>query len=423
MKVRRYATALTMLMAATACSQADQTVPYKQSKGWAAVCLGRLTVDWPERVLVAEADALHSSGYGFDPGIVGAATARPTWNRIKVQETVPTNAVYLKGIRSDVASDVQNAIRRLTPEEKKNDGEADLGDPNTYGFNLGGAFDIGYLDDSDQRIRLFVGGTGKGESATAKDIQDKYRYLRRIYTPRAPITLPTQSGVCTPWGFFKDEPSLPNPDYNIEIAVRSLKYPSLIFFVTTRPATERDPRRIEDLRDPNDIKAEDVTAIKGMGAVAALFALADIKKLHPAERITLAGQPARLIAREYRHDGHLAGSGGAGAAYEIQADAVGVAGDPGRPVVNIRMAAALPDPDPLPPPTRHMSFGKEIVQEYQPKRPALKGVKTPPFDEAMVYFKQVIASVRPMTQLPSVTVSAAAPESTAPQATTASAPR
>lgn len=407
MKIR-YAVTSALLLATAACSQENQLLPYKQAEGWTSVCLGRLNVDWPRNILVSEADALHFSGYGFDPGIVGAATARPTWNRIKVQETVPANLLDLKGIRSDAEFEVKKAIRRITPQKAKNDGEANLGTPLAYGFNSGGAFDIGYLDKSDQRIRLFVGGTGKGEAATKKDIQDKYKYLRRIYAPRDPTTLPTQSGVCTPWGFFKDEPSLPNPDYSIEIAVRSLKYPSLIFFVTTRPATDSDPKRIEDLRNPNDIKAEDITAIKGMGAVAALFALADIKKLHPAEKITLAGQPARLIAREYRHDGHLAGSGGAGAAYEIQADAVGVAGDPGQPVINIRMAAALPDPDPLPPPTRYESFGKEIVQEYKPRRPALKGVKTPPFDEAMAYFKQVIASVRLMKELPVATASVCA---------------
>lgn len=411
MKHRKYAIALTALLAMTGCSQAEQLPEYKQPQGWTSVCLGRLNIDWPQKVVVAAAGVRHGGGYGFDPDVMGAGSAGIKWNRIDVTETRPTTPGYVTRIRSRAEFNVKTALDHLTPEEKKNDGEANLGTPLAYGFNSGGAFDIGYLDKSDQRIRLFVGGTGKGEAATKKDIQDKYKYLRRIYAPRDPTTLPTQSGVCTPWGFFKDEPSLPNPDYSIEIAVRSLQYPSLIFFVTTRPATDSDPKRIEDLRNPNDIKAEDITAIKGMGAVAALFALADIKKLHPAEKITLAGQPARLIAREYRHDGHLAGSGGAGAAYEIQADAVGVAGDPGQPVINIRMAAALPDPDPLPPPTRYESFGKEIVQEYKPRRPALKGVKTPPFDEAMAYFKQVIASVRLMKELPVATtsVSASAP--------------
>ena len=63
------------------------------------------------------------------------------------------------------------------------------------------------------------------------------------------------------------------------------------------------------------------------------------------------------------------------------------------------LAAALPDPDPYPPPVREKVFGEEKITYYKPARPALKGVKTPPFDEAMAYFKQVLASVRPLPQL------------------------
>ncbi len=54
---------------------------------------------------------------------------------------------------------------------------------------------------------------------------------------------------------------------------------------------------------------------------------------------------------------------------------------------------------PYPPPVKRMSFGEEKIDYYKPARPALKGVKTPPFDEAMAYFKQVLASVRPLPQL------------------------
>ena len=94
-----------------------------------------------------------------------------------------------------------------------------------------------------------------------------------------------------------------------------------------------------------------------------------------------------------------AGLGGTIAAYEIQADTVGVQGQADKPAITIKLAAALPDPDPYPPPVREKVFGEEKITYYKPARPALKGVKTPPFDEAMAYFKQVLASVRPLSQL------------------------
>jgi hypothetical protein len=110
------------------------------------------------------------------------------------------------------------------------------------------------------------------------------------------------------------------------------------------------------------------------------------------EKITIAGQPGRLIAREYHHNGTLDTSG-SGAAYEFQAEVVGVPGQIDKPAITIKLAAALPDPFPYPPPVKG-GFGK--IHHYKPSRPALKGVKTPPFDEAMAYFKQVVASVRPL---------------------------
>jgi hypothetical protein len=59
-----------------------------------------------------------------------------------------------------------------------------------------------------------------------------------------------------------------------------------------------------------------------------------------------------------------------------------------KPAITIKLAAALPDPFPYPPPVKG-GFGK--IHHYKPSRPALKGVKTQPFEEAMAYFKQVVA--------------------------------
>ncbi|MBA4109828.1 MAG: hypothetical protein C0487_09585 [Leptothrix sp. (in: Bacteria)] len=239
-----------------------------------------------------------------------------------------------------------------------------------------------------------------GKSAVDKEFKAKYQELRHLYTGRQPTDFPTEPGICTPYGFFRETTASPVKSYDIDVAVRSLKYPNLIIFVHIRPPEPTAPKSINDLRDPNNITVDDIKSIKGMGAIGAIAALGSIKKIHGPEKFSIAGQPARLSAREYHHKGTLDTTGsGSGAAYEIQADTVGVQGRPDMPAITIKLAAALPDPFPYPPPVRRMSFGEEKIDYYKPSRPALKGVKTPPFDEAMAYFKQVLASVRPLPQL------------------------
>lgn len=382
-------------------SQAQAPAGYARIFDWSSICLGALALDLPNPVAMADASTNHYSGYGFDPGIMGAATARQRWVSVALQETSEASLQDLQDIRDLVAFNNTNATRRareIEPHRVDRSGEASLGVKGAYGFNLGGAFDIGYFDPFDKRIRLFEGSTEKGDQATVKDIQVKYKELRTLYRARLPETVPTEPGICTPFGFFKDPPSGPVMDYSIDVPVRSLKYPSLIFFVTIRPADENAPKDVKDLPDPNHVTMDDIKSLKGMGAVGALAAFGGIKRTVGPEPVILAGQPGRLLAREYHHKDSLTTSS-SGAAYEMQADVVGVQGRRDMPAITIKMAAALPDPDPLPPPTQG-SFGE--VHHYKPKRPALKGVKTPPFEEGMAYFKQVLASVRPLPALTGV---------------------
>ncbi len=370
---------------------------YAKAYGWSSICLARIGIDLPDKVLIAESEPFQPSGYGFDPGLQGAATVRPTWNNLAIQETYPTTLQELENLREDASS--RNDNGRITKYS-----EAPLESKLAYAFHgKYGGFNVGYLDPFDKRIRMFVGGLPVDKPQgkyTVEDLSAYYQELRRLYSARKPTDLPAEPGICTPYGFFKEPASGPVADYNIDIAVRSLKYPSLIIFVRIRPPAANGPKSLDELRDPNNITPDDLNSVKGMGAIAAIAALGNIKKLHEAEQITIAGQPGRLSAREYHHKGTLDTAGsGSGAAYEIQADAVGVQGQPDKPAITIKLAAALPDPFPYPPLVKRMSFGEEKIDRYEPKRPALKGVKTPPFDEAMAYFKQVLASVRPLPHL------------------------
>lgn len=375
---------------------------YVKPHAWSSICLGRVGIDLPDSVLVAESEPDQPSGYGFDPGIQGTATVRPTWNQIQIQETYPVTLQELENLREGASS--RNDNGRVTKYA-----EAPTGSRFAYAFHdKYGGFRIGYLDSTDKRIRMFFGGlpVDKPEGKyTVDDLSAYYQELRHLYTARKPTDLPSEPGICTPYGFFKEPASGPVTNYDINVAVRSLKYPSLIIFVHIRPPAPDGPKTLAELRDPNNITMDDLKSINGMGAIAAIVALGNIKKLHDPQDLIIAGQSARLTAREYHHEGTLNTSdSGSGAAYEMQADVVGVAGQPDKPAITIKLAAALPDPYPYPPPVREMVFGAEKITHYKPARPALKGVKTPPFDEAMVYFKEVLASVRPLTTSPKAAV-------------------
>lgn len=386
-----------MVICLAGCGQTAHTEPtYVKPKDWDSICLAQMTLDLPPQPLVATTNPADLGGFAFD-GIAGTITGVQTVSAVQLQETKPAKFdefLYLK----DMASS-HNEDGRIIPYP-----EAKLRTKFAYGFHNGrGRFDIGTFDLKDERIRLFAGGTGKGRSVTVADVSAKYQEISSIYTARQPTDIPNEPGICTPYGFFKQPASGPVSDYDINVAVRSLKYPSLIIFVHIRPPQPDGPKTLAELRDPNNITVDDLKSIKGMGAIAAIAALGNIKKLHDPQDVTLAGQPGRLTAREYHHEGTLNTSGsGSGAAYEMQADAVGVAGQPDKPAITIKLAAALPDPYPYPPPVREMVFGTEKITHYKPARPALKGVKTPPFDEAMAYFKQVLASVRPLPPMQAI---------------------
>ena len=401
----------------SACGQDARTEPtYVQPNGWSSICLARVVIDLPAEVEMAESELVHVSGYGLDQ-IKGTETAAPLVNHIHIQET---NAAKVQEFQE---------LRELTSFRNHNGqitryAEARLGSKNAYAFHdKYGGFYIGYIDPNDMRIRLFEGGLPVDKPVgtyTRNDLSTFYQELRHRYAARKPTDLPIEPGICTPYGFFKDPASGPVESYDINVAVRSLKYPNLIIFVHIRPPEPTAPKSLDELRDPNNITVDDLKSIKGIGAIGAIVALGNIKKLHDPQKLTIAGQPARLSAREYHHKGTLDTAGSAsGAAYEMQADTVGVQGQADMPAITIKLAAALPDPFPYPPPVHEMVWGEEKITYYTPSRPALNGVKTPPFDEAMVYFKQVLASVRRLSQGRGQ-ASAAMPTSSAAPASAAS---
>ena len=412
----RWALVWLTLFSLTACGQsnANKAAPYVTPSGWSSVCLGTMVVDLPKQIEVADSGMEHRSGYGFDEQFRGAATGNQRVNNIEYQETsigTLKDLQSFKGI-AGFKSIVQPGLS-LDPEQrekrKAHVREVDVGDQNAYAFRQYGIYDIGYLDSSDKRLRTFSGAlrvfTDQEEyermfrSFTDADIRAFYQHLRtNLYRARAPEELPTEPGVCTPFGLFRQQAGEPIPSFDVEVPLRSLKYPSLVFFVRVKTPHEDAPKDIKDLPDPNNVTMDDLKSLKGMEGILLLANLMGIKQTVGPEPVAIAGQPGRVLAREYHHDGGLAHNGGGpGAAYEMQADVVGVQGRPDMPAMTIRMAAMLPDKEPYPEPTRQWNPDKRRFEmvPFKPARPGIRGIQPPPFEEGLAYFRQVLASVRP----------------------------
>ena len=406
----RYALVLMTLFSMTACGQsnANKAAPYVTPPDWSSVCLGTMVVDLPKQIEAADTEMGHRYSYGFDWPV---ATGNQSIGNIGYQETAPATLQdfqSIKGVAKFKLID-ERIIRwtgRKTAQEiqefKAHSSEVPLNDPLAYAFRMYDTFDIGYLDQANQRIRLFYGGLPGDkheDDVTIADHQAFYQHLRtKLYRARAPEELPTEPGVCTLFGLFRKIDGQPWPDFKVEVPLRSLRYPSLVFFVWVQTAPEDAPEDIKDLPDPNNLTMDDLKSLKGMDVILLQPKPRVVKQTVGPEPVAIAGQAGRLLAHEFHHDGGLAHDGGGlGAAYEMQADVVGVQGRPDMPAMTIRMAAMLPDKEPYPEPTRQWNPDKRRFEmvPFKPARPGIRGIQPPPFEEGLAYFRQVLASVRP----------------------------
>ena len=423
----RWVLATLLLISMTACGQsnANKAPPYAKQSGWSSVCLGTILVDLPEKIEVADSGMEHRSGYGFDHKFLGAASGNQRVNNIEYQETSIGTLKDLQSIKGTARFRLFDSTiigwqdRDTDPNFEKfkaHSSEVPLNDPQAYAFRMYDTFDIGYLDSADQRIRMFYSGLPGDkpkEEYTVAEHQAFYKHLRtNLYRARAPEELPTEPGVCTPFGLFRQQAGQPLPDFDVEVPLRSLKYPSLVFFVRVKTPDVNAPKDIKDLPDPNHVTMDDIKSLKGMEGILLLANLMGIKQTVGPEPVAIAGQPGRLLAREYHHDGGLdPNGGGPGAAYEMQADVLGVQGRPDMPAMTIRMAAMLPDKEPYPKPTRQWNPSKQRFEmvPFKPARPGIRGIQPPPFDQGLAYFRLVLSSLRPADAVAASVTGAAVP--------------
>lgn len=257
-------------------------------------------------------------------------------------------------------------------------GKAKLNDDTGFAYRWAEFFLAGIYDTKDSRTRLIAGEVTHPEMGVQAAAWEFERFSR-IYSSRLPTEIPKGTGFCTGYGFIaEDAKEHEGASYNVDVVwAMTQHYPNLIFKLNTSPLSKdsEPPQDIREEGDPNKISVKDIQKMTGMGAVAGLLSMAGIKHTFGPEYIEVAGQTGRIVGREYYPDS------GFGAAYEFEFKANGVPGQRDKPYIRITMAAALPDPSPLP-------------AGQTGERPALKGTKPPKVEVGEAIFKQVIQSIR-----------------------------
>lgn len=412
---RKMFSSLALLIFLAGCSKAsDSVTPYTTPAGWNTICLDRILIDAPSTVEMAAAAAKSESVYAFD-GIEDIGGGALRWGKVGILETVPTDAAgyetvhqgarpirvtlaqykaaaaehkkviqsWVERTKSGTSNEIATA-QRIVEKEKKDfeadqfgfnvSGEAELPEKFAFATRRDNDFALGYLDATDQRVRMFKGALSHPELESPKAAAEEYRRFRRIYHARLPTAIPVTPGYCTSFGLI-DEPDGPEMDIELKLPFRLQKYPNLIFTLALGPADPDSPRNIQEL--PN------------MDAHNAKLDLIGVKGSYGPIKETILGTPGRSYGQEYGPNCSATSCRPPDQAYDIEAETFGVPGRVDQPHLILHMTAATSDDYKLKRP-----FILNEPSYNKPDRPALSGHVPPPFKEGQKIFEQVLRSIR-----------------------------
>jgi hypothetical protein len=255
-------------------------------------------------------------------------------------------------------------------------------EPRSFIWRAGNTFDFGIYVPSDQRPRMLHGPlSGTGSPTQAKAVVDA---LWPRYRPRKPGEMPSDAGICTPYGFFADPKGLTERDYVTDFNVRHPAHSNLVigFSVSTRRAATEPgditATRLEDLPTPwaidDKIAADSKANCRPQQGTASrdLFGctfagVKTIKRHREPQYLTLPnGQRAQLLVVEYY--AALQGE----IEYEVSLTALGALDSATEPYLFVN-ARGIP---------------------AETKLPSMRGKKPPPIDEAVQIVLDVARSLR-----------------------------
>lgn len=366
---------------------------YKQLSGWSSGCFGRFVVDVPGKLEFGAGDSnfrrgRESSNYFVSKDAPFSGGVSVATNLFRETEVMAARGNFdsvwkqaedhyeIRLVRDGIPIS-EREVRRLATQK--------LPLPNNaFIWRHKNQFDFGTLVESDMRTRMLHGRlSGEGSLAQAKAVIDT---LWPRYRPRKSSEIPTDAGICTPYGFFADPAKVTERDYGMAFNFPDVRHTNLVLRLAITTHSERTLSPGEQLKvvKPEDMPTpwdEDKEAARQQkencrpqqGAASrdlfgCTFAgLTNITKHRDVEYMTLSnGQRARLLVMEYRNT--LDGS----AAYEVRLEAPGEANSATRPWI-------------------------EISAQGMPKSaqfPSMNGKNPPSIDEAVATVRTIAASLR-----------------------------
>lgn len=393
MKRQALAVAATLvLVPLSACvAKSDPPMPasFDPPKDWRNECVGRLQVKVPPPLYFGEAlpefvphgnGTYHVAGKkGFGSGTVSVASVKLLEaSAIKKFDDfgyVDRRAEahfedFIGGSMSQSESDRRAAI---TAHQSWRESRSFI-------WRAGKKFDFGIYVPADKRPRMLHGEmSGDGSPAQAKAVIDA---LWPRYRVRTPGQMPTDPGICTPYGFFADPKGVTERDYALDLPLRDGRHSNLLLQLTIKTrdaqATGEAAQRIDDVPTPweredarskeerDKCRPQQGTASRDI--FGCLFAgTKAIKRHRDVEYLTLAdGQRARLLVVEYVPSLHGV------AQYEVILQTLGVTDSATQPTIEVNA----------------MGIPKETTIE------GMHGKKPPDIDEAVKLVRTIAGSLQ-----------------------------
>lgn len=382
--MRSLCTALLLTCAVAGCTKdvndaASFQQPYAKQDGWATHCLGYLVIDVPKNIEIAK----DGDGYGFGDDIKGLAGELRV-GRVEIDEDLETSwgefndrilannrrgyfgakleARYIDSLRGD---EYAKEVQELRISKSK-----------SSAWRVSNEFSFTTWVPEGNRV-LWL--SGRMSDDPAKDKGSAKLATRMIedlwprYHPREPGDIPTEPGLCLPYGFVSPPKDRPEDTFTVHLPHRKPEHPSLVFTISMGAALDAGPdvKRIDDLREewretPQEAKQrreED----KRRGNWLSVGPGAMVDEYLKTEYLTVAGQRARLSGVQFSSsmDQHT---------YEIEIETLGDPGNPLKPRI-VLMAQGLK--------SSYSSY-KGLADKPPP----------PPVDEAVSMLKQIALSMR-----------------------------
>ena len=352
--------------------------PYARRDAWEPRCLGYFEIDLPKDVEVAKL----VEGYGFADEVKGLVGDQRIGS-VEITEDIDTpfpefqentlkngRLYYERILRGEYSAS------RRAKDYPKEVQELRISRPLSMAWRVAHKFTFATWIPEGNRV-LWL--SGRMSDDPAKDKGSAKLATRMIedlwprYQPRQPSDIPTEPGLCLPYGFVSPPKDRPEDTFTVYLPHRTPEHPALVFTLSIGAALDAGPdiKRVDDLREewretPQEAKQrreED----KRRGNWLSVGPGAMVDEYLKTEYLTVAGQRARLSGVQFSSsmDQHT---------YEIEIETLGDPGDPLKPRI-VLMAQGL----------------KSSYSSYK----GLAGKPPPPpVDDAVSMLKQIALSMR-----------------------------